>query len=240
MLKIIPAIDVVSKKVARLYMGDIGKATVYQLKPIEALRKWEQEGAEVVHVVDLDAAHGRGSNMEVILQLIAEANVEVQVAGGIRSLDKALMLLEAGASRVVIGTIFIEKPDLAEEFVRQLGSDRVIVALDHFKGKVAIRGWREVTDRPLVNEVKRAKEMGFNWVLVSSIERDGTLGGVDEESIEEITKLGGIKLLVAGGVSSLDDVVKAKRAGAYGLIIGKALYEGLISLREAIRIGKDC
>ncbi|MEM0232420.1 MAG: 1-(5-phosphoribosyl)-5-[(5-phosphoribosylamino)methylideneamino] imidazole-4-carboxamide isomerase [Candidatus Nezhaarchaeales archaeon] len=236
-MKVIPAIDVVSRKVARLYMGDIGKATVYQLRPIEALRKWEQEGAEIVHIVDLDAAHGRGSNMEVILQLIAEANVEVQVAGGIRSLDKALMLLEAGASRVVIGTVFIEKPELAKEFIRQLGSDKVIVALDHFKGKVAIRGWREITDRPLIGEVRRAKEMGFNWVLISSIERDGTLSGIDEESIEEIVKLGDIKLLVAGGVSSLDDVVKAKRAGAYGLIIGKALYEGLINLREAIRVG---
>ncbi|MEM2213748.1 MAG: 1-(5-phosphoribosyl)-5-[(5-phosphoribosylamino)methylideneamino]imidazole-4-carboxamide isomerase [Candidatus Nezhaarchaeales archaeon] len=236
-MKVIPAIDVVSRKVARLYMGDIGKATVYQLRPIEALRKWEQEGAEIVHIVDLDAAHGRGSNMEVILQLIAEANVEVQVAGGIRSLDKALMLLEAGASRVVIGTVFIEKPELAKEFIRQLGSDKVIVALDHFKGKVAIRGWREITDRPLIGEVRRAKEMGFNWVLISSIERDGTLSGINEESIEEIVKLGDIKLLVAGGVSSLDDVVKAKRAGAYGLIIGKALYEGLINLREAIRVG---
>jgi len=236
-VKVIPAIDVVSRKVARLYMGDIGKATVYQLRPIEALRKWEQEGAEIVHIVDLDAAHGRGSNMEVILQLIAEANVEVQVAGGIRSLDKALMLLEAGASRVVIGTVFIEKPELAKEFIRQLGSDKVIVALDHFKGKVAIRGWREITDRPLIGEVRRAKEMGFNWVLISSIERDGTLSGINEESIEEIVKLGDIKLLVAGGVSSLDDVVKAKRAGAYGLIIGKALYEGLINLREAIRVG---
>lgn len=239
-MKVIPAIDVVSKKVARLYMGDIGKATVYQLKPIEALRRWEQEGAEIVHVVDLDAAHGRGSNMEVVLQLIAEASAEVQVAGGIRSLDKALTLLEAGASRVVVGTIFIEKPELAKEFIRQLGSDKVVVALDHFKGKVAIRGWREITDRPLISEVRRAKEMGFNWILISSIERDGTLSGIDEESIESIVKLGSIKVLIAGGVSSLDDVERAKRVGAYGLIIGKALYEGLISLREAIRVGKDC
>ena len=197
-------------------------------------------GAEIVHVVDLDAAHGRGSNMETILQLIAEANVEVQVAGGIRSLDKALTLLEAGAARVVIGTIFIEKPEVAEEIVRQAGGDRVVVALDHFEGKVAIKGWREVTERLLVDEARRAKEIGFRWILVSSVARDGTLTGIDEKSVESVVKLGGLNVLAAGGVSSIEDVEKAKKAGAYGLIIGKALYEGLISLREAIKVGKDC
>ena len=239
-MKVIPAIDIVSKKVARLYMGDMSKAMVYQIKPLEALRKWEREGAEIVHVVDLDAAHGRGSNMEAILQLISEANVEVQVAGGIRSVDKALTLLEAGAARVVIGTVFIKRPEVAEEIVRQASGDKVVVALDHFEGKVAIKGWREVTERLLVDEAKRAKEMGFKWVLVSSVARDGTLSGVDEKSVEDVVRLGGLKVLVAGGVSSLEDVEKAKRAGAYGLIIGRALYEGVISLRKAIRVGEDC
>ncbi|MEM4576100.1 MAG: 1-(5-phosphoribosyl)-5-[(5-phosphoribosylamino)methylideneamino]imidazole-4-carboxamide isomerase [Candidatus Nezhaarchaeales archaeon] len=239
-MKIIPAIDIVSRKVARLYMGDMNKLTIYQLKPLEALRKWEQEGAEVVHVVDLDAAHGRGSNMETILQLISEANIEVQVAGGIRSIEKALTLLEAGAARVVIGTIFIEKMELAEEFVKQIGGDKIVVALDHFDGKVAIKGWKEVTERLLVDEARRAKEMGFKWILVSSAARDGTLSGIDEKSIESVAKIGEIKVLAAGGVSSLQDVEKAKKAGAYGLIVGKALYEGLISLREAIRVCKDC
>jgi phosphoribosylformimino-5-aminoimidazole carboxamide ribotide isomerase len=139
-LKVIPAIDIVSKRVARLYMGDINKATVYHIKPLDALRKWEREGAEIVHVVDLDAAHGRGSNMETILQLIAEANVEVQVAGGIRSVDKALTLLEAGAARVVIGTIFIERPEVAEEMVRQAGGDRVVVALGPPRGQGGDKG----------------------------------------------------------------------------------------------------
>jgi phosphoribosylformimino-5-aminoimidazole carboxamide ribotide isomerase len=239
-LKVIPAIDIVSKRVARLYMGDINKATVYHIKPLDALRKWEREGAEIVHVVDLDAAHGRGSNMETILQLIAEANVEVQVAGGIRSVDKALTLLEAGAARVVIGTIFIERPEVAEEMVRQAGGDRVVVALDHLEGKVAIKGWREVTERLLVDEAKRAKDVGFKWILISSVTRDGTLGGMDERSVEDVVRLGGLNVLVAGGVSSLEDVERAKKTGAYGLIIGRALYEGLISLREAIRVGKDC
>ena len=239
-MKVIPAIDIVSKKVARLYMGDINKAMIYQIKPLEALRKWEREGAEIVHVVDLDAAYGRGSNMETVLQLIAEANVEVQVAGGIRSVDKALMLLEAGAARVVIGTVFIERPEVAEEMVRQVGGDRVVVALDHFEGRVAIKGWREVTERALVNEAKRAKDMGFKWILISSVTRDGTLGGIDEKSVADVVRLGGLNVLVAGGVSSLEDVERAKKTGAYGLIIGRALYEGLISLREAIRVGKDC
>jgi phosphoribosylformimino-5-aminoimidazole carboxamide ribotide isomerase len=178
--------------------------------------------------------------METILQLIAEANVEVQVAGGIRSVDKALTLLEAGAARVVIGTIFIERPEVAEEMVRQAGGDRVVVALDHLEGKVAIKGWREVTERLLVDEAKRAKDVGFKWILISSVTRDGTLGGIDERSVGDVVRLGGLNVLVAGGVSSLEDVERAKKTGAYGLIIGRALYEGLISLREAIRVGKDC
>jgi len=239
-LKVIPAIDIVSRKVARLYMGDISRATIYQVKPIDALKRWEREGAEIVHLVDIDAAYGRGSNMETILHLISEANIEVQVAGGIRSVDKALTLIEAGASRVVIGTVFIEKPEVAEEIVRHVGGDKVVVALDHYEGKVAIRGWGKVTDRFLIDEVKRAKEMGFKWVLVTSVARDGTLTGIDDKTIEQVVEIGGINVLAAGGVSSLEDVEKAKRAGAYGLIIGKALYEGLISLREAIKIGKDC
>ncbi len=239
-MKVIPAIDIVSKKVARLYMGDLGRATIYQMKPIDALRRWEREGAEIIHLVDIDAAYGRGSNMETILHLISETNVEVQVAGGIRSIDKALTLIEAGAARVVIGTVFIEKPEIAEEMVKQIGGDKVIVALDHYEGKIAIRGWEKITDRLLIDEVKRAKEMGFKWVLVSSVTRDGTLAGIDDKSIEEVAKVGGINVLAAGGVSSIEDIEKAKKAGAYGLIIGKALYEGLISLREAIKVGKDC
>ena len=240
MLKVIPAIDIVSRKVARLYMGDISRATIYQMKPIDALRRWEREGAEIVHLVDIDAAYGRGSNMETILHLISEANVEVQVAGGIRSVDKALTLIEAGAARVVIGTVFIEKPEIAEEMVRQIGGDKVIVALDHYEGRIAIRGWEKITDRLLIDEVKRAREMGFKWVLVSSVTRDGTLAGIDDKNIEEVAKVEGINVLAAGGVSSIEDVKKAKKAGAYGLIIGKALYEGLISLREAIKVSKDC
>jgi len=240
MLKVIPAIDIVSRKVARLYMGDISRATIYQMKPIDALRRWEREGAEIVHLVDIDAAYGRGSNMETILHLISEADVEVQVAGGIRSVDKALTLIEAGAARVVIGTVFIEKPEIAEEMVRQIGGDKVIVALDHYEGRIAIRGWEKITDRLLIDEVKRAREMGFKWVLVSSVTRDGTLAGIDDKNIEEVAKVEGINVLAAGGVSSIEDVKKAKKAGAYGLIIGKALYEGLISLREAIKVGKDC
>jgi len=240
MLKVIPAIDIVSKKVARLYMGDISRATIYQVKPIDALRRWEREGAEIIHLVDIDAAYGRGSNMKTILQLISEASVEIQVAGGIRSIDKALTLIEAGAARVVIGTVFIEKPEVAEEMVRQIGGDRVVVALDHYEGRIAIRGWEKVTDKLLIDEVKRAKEMGFKWVLVSSVARDGTLAGIDDKSIEEVARIKGINVLAAGGVSSIEDVEKAKRAGAYGLIIGKALYEGLINLKEAIEVGRDC
>lgn len=239
-MKIIPSIDIVSRKVARLYMGNMSKATIYHLKPLEALRKWEQEGAEIVHIVDLDAAHGRGSNMETILQLISEANIEVQVAGGIRSVEKAMMLLEAGAARVVIGTVFVEKTEVAEEFAKQISGDKVVVALDQLDGKIAIKGWKEVTERLLIDEVKRAKQMGFKWILVSSVARDGTLSGIDEKTIEEVVKIGEVKVLAAGGVSSLEDVEKAKKAGAYGLIIGKALYEGLINLREAIKVSQDC
>ncbi|MCS7139402.1 MAG: 1-(5-phosphoribosyl)-5-[(5-phosphoribosylamino)methylideneamino] imidazole-4-carboxamide isomerase [Candidatus Nezhaarchaeota archaeon] len=239
-MKIIPSIDIVSKRVARLYMGDISKTTVYQIKPIDALRRWEREGAEIIHLVDIDAAYGRGSNMETILHLISEASVEVQVAGGIRSLDKALMLIESGAARVVIGTIFIEKPEITEDMIRQLGSDKLIVALDHYEGRVAIRGWEKITDRLLIDEAKRAKEMGFKWILVSSITRDGTLAGIDDRYVELVAKMGELNVIAAGGVSSIEDVEKAKKAGAYGLIIGRALYDGLIDLKEAIKVGKDC
>ncbi|RLF10257.1 MAG: 1-(5-phosphoribosyl)-5-[(5-phosphoribosylamino)methylideneamino]imidazole-4-carboxamide isomerase [Thermoprotei archaeon] len=239
-MKVIPSIDIVSKKVVRLYMGDISKATMYYTKPIEALRRWEREGADVIHVVDIDAAYGRGSNAETVLHLVSEANAEIQVAGGIRSVDKALMFIEAGAARVVIGTVFIEKPEVAERIMENVGGDRVVVALDHVDGRIAIRGWSTVTNRLVVDEVKRARDMGFKWVLISSVTRDGTLTGIDEKTLREAASIGGVNVLAAGGVSSLEDVEKAKRAGVYGLIVGRALYEGLISLREAIKIGRDC
>ncbi|MEM0312929.1 MAG: 1-(5-phosphoribosyl)-5-[(5-phosphoribosylamino)methylideneamino]imidazole-4-carboxamide isomerase [Candidatus Bathyarchaeia archaeon] len=238
-MKIIPAVDLINGKVARLFQGDPNKAKFYNHlgDPVAIAKKWEAEGADAIHIVDLDGAFNRGSNLETIAQIINMVNVPVQVGGGIRSREKAEALLSMGADYIVIGTLAFHKPEILGELAGKFG-ERVIVALDHTDGKVMIKGWTLQTDVKVEMALERFLRMGVRSFLLTAIRRDGTLQGADLETLRQVCKNSEAKVMVAGGVKSLIDIYALKKCGVYGVIIGKALYEGILTLKEIIKAAR--
>lgn len=234
-LQVVPAVDVVKGKCVRLTRGDINSLKVYFEDAVEAAKHWEVEGARALHVVDIEAALGIGDNSATIKRILLETGIEVQVAGGVRSLDKALKLKDWGATKIVVGTGFVRNPASLKSFVKALGSKSVVVALDHRSGLAAINGWRKTTSLSVYELARKAQELGAGSILFSSIERDGTMEGPDVESIAKMVSTVTIPVVASGGVSSVNDVVKVALTGASALIIGKALYEGLLTLKDAFK-----
>ncbi|MCX8205471.1 MAG: 1-(5-phosphoribosyl)-5-[(5-phosphoribosylamino)methylideneamino] imidazole-4-carboxamide isomerase, partial [Candidatus Nezhaarchaeota archaeon] len=225
----------VQGKVVRLARGRLEEAKVYFEDPVEAARKWMAEGADAIHVVDVEAAMGVGDNLSVVKKILSATNVEVQVAGGVRSLERAEELIKLGAARVVVGTRFVEDPEWLSQLVAKLGGRRVVVALDHRGGLVAIKGWTKQTALSVEELAREAERRGAGWLLVTSIERDGMLTGLDTQTLRRAVAAVKLPVIAAGGVKGVHDVVSAARAGAAGIILGRALYEGRVRLSEAAR-----
>jgi phosphoribosylformimino-5-aminoimidazole carboxamide ribotide isomerase len=234
-LLLIPSLDLVKGRVVRLTRGRLEEAKVYFEDPLEAARLWIDEGADALHVVDIEAAMEVGDNLPAIKRLLRAVDVEVQVAGGVRSLERAKELIDLGAARVVVSTRFVEDPSWLEELASVLEPRRVVVALDHRGGLVAVKGWIKQTALSLVELAKEAERRGAGYLLVTSIERDGMLTGLDLDSLRRVVEAVNLPVMAAGGVRGLSDVLAAARAGAAGVVIGKALYEGWMKLSQAIR-----
>jgi len=238
-LLVIPAIDLMNGKVVRLLRGDPKSARSYAHMgdPVDFARMWEAEGARMIHIVDLDAALGLGENINVIGEIIRSTKVQIQVGGGIRSVERAGQLINAGASRIVLGSLAFRSMESVRAILEMFGDERVVVALDHLNGRVMIDGWREPTKMVLREAAKTFSEMGVKFFLVTSIERDGMMAGPDIKSLSSILDLN-INIIASGGVSSLYDIETLRDLGVYGVILGRALYEGSISLREALKAAK--
>ena len=231
-MKIIPAIDLMEGKVVRLYKGDPSKKTIYSENPLEIAKKWESAGADMIHLVDLDATLGRGSNFEVLHNIAKSVRIPVQVAGGFRDekiIEKALEF----AQRVVIGTLaFNDKAALGILLVTY-GKEKLVISVDHNDGLIVVNGWQETTKTPLIEAVNDFKKMGFSEYLSTSIVRDGTLQGPDLEPLKRINEIDGVNLIVSGGISNIGDVIKVKELNPFGVILGKALYENQVTIEEA-------
>lgn len=232
-LEIIPAVDILGGRVVRLLRGDAATAKVYYTNPLDAALRWVEEGAKSLHVVDLDAALGCGENLKQIEQIVEEINVEVQVGGGIRSLEKAERLINAGAARIVVGTRAVRERSFASELIERFGADKVVVALDYDRGVVLTEGWRKMGGVGVKEAVDSMRELGVEYILLTSKERDGTLEGPDCRAVREASR-GGVKVLAAGGIGSVRHIVEVRDAGAYACILGRCLYEGAVKLREAL------
>lgn len=230
---VIPAIDIREGKVVRLRHGRLQEMIVYGDDPVAIARAYAEDGAPWVHVVDLDAAFGVGDNRAVIADVAREAGVPIQVGGGLRSLFLIQVVLEVGASRLVLGTEAILDREFLGECLQRYG-DRVVVALDTDGEEVKVRGWTESAGSfdEVLEELVRA---GVPRLLVTAIARDGTLGGPDLDLYRRLTDLR-VPVLASGGVSSLEDLRQLARAGVEGVIVGKALYEGNFTLREAMEV----
>lgn len=225
---IIPCVDIQSGRAVRLYEGDPDRETVYFESPLEAARHWAALGAGLVHLVDLDAATGRGENRAVITQITAELGVPVEVGGGIRDRAAAEALLDAGVGRVVIGTAAVKNPALVRELIAAHGPSRVVVSLDARGLDVAIHGWAEGSGVSVAELAPLLAEAGLETLIFTDVTRDGTLRGLDRDLMRQVRQLWSNTLIVGGGVATLDDVRLLAEEGIQGAIVGRAIYEGTL------------
>ena len=234
-MKIIPAVDLMNGQVVRLYKGDPKQKTVYSDNPVEIAKKWESNGADMLHIVDLDATLGIGSNLSIIKKILEEISIPVEVAGGLR--DESLILdVVKISSRVVIGTLAFKDKELLKKLLLSLGPEKIVISVDHIDGEIVIHGWQDRTGIKLIKSIKEFLEMGFTEFLLTNVSRDGTLEGPDLEFLEQACQLDNTNVIASGGISNIADIKDVKEKNAFGVILGKALYENKISIEEAKNI----
>lgn len=234
-----PAIDIRGGKCVRLLKGRFDQETVFADRPADMAIKWQTQGGKYLHLVDLDGAlQGRPVNLEAIGDIIANVNVPIQLGGGIRNIESIEAWLEAGVSRVILGSIAVKNPDLVKEACHKFG-ERIVVGIDAKEGEVAVEGWGISGGVKATELAKRMADVGVARIIYTDISRDGTLSGVNVESTVELARAAGIPVIASGGVASMDDVYKVAAAPEIeGMIIGKALYTGKIDLTEALRVAE--
>ena len=239
-MEIIPAIDLRAGNCVRLYQGDYKQETVFSDNPLAVAERWQAEGGQRLHIVDLDGAHsGNPANLAAITAITQRLDIPVQVGGGIRSVATAAGLFDAGAARVVVGTAAVANPDLVEELCRRFGSERVVVALDARDGLVAIRGWTETSEINATELARRMADLGVVRLLYTDISRDGTLEEPNYEATAQLVQDSGLRVLSAGGVGAGSHVEKLVPTGAEAAVIGRALYTGDITVAEALAAAKS-
>jgi phosphoribosylformimino-5-aminoimidazole carboxamide ribotide isomerase len=237
---IIPAIDLKDGRCVRLLQGRADAVTVYSDRPEDVAKRWQELGAKVIHVVDLDGAFlGTQKNIEGIKNIRRAVSVDVELGGGIRDMERIEMLLGLGINRVILGTVAIERPELVKEASRRFPG-RIIVGIDAKDGLVAVKGWVEVTSVKAKELALKMEEYGAWGIIYTDISRDGMLTGPNIEAIREMVEAVNIPVIASGGVSSIDDIKRLKEIkGLWGVITGKALYTGAIDLKEAMKIGRS-
>ncbi len=219
-------------KVVRLFKGDPKKQTVYSDNPFEIAKKWEDTGADMIHLVDLDATLGKGSNFELIESSASKISIPIQVAGGLRDESKIVKVL-GFASRIVLGTIAFKDKEILKKILSKFGKERIVISVDHIDGIIVVEGWQKKTGINLVKAINDFVEMGFSDFLLTNVSRDGTLQGPDLEFLKTACRIKNTNIIASGGISNIDDIKRVKESKADGVILGKALYENLISIEEA-------
>lgn len=231
---IIPAIDLKDGKCVRLYKGDFSKVETVGLDPVKTAQKFKNEGAEFIHIVDLDGAlSGSLSNLEIIERIVKEVGLPVEVGGGIRNMDTIDKLISSGISRVILGTAALKNINLVRDAVKIYGS-RIAVGIDVRGEFVAVEGWTQTSRTNYLEFAKDMETIGVSALIVTDISRDGTLEGTNVDMIENIEKNTSLNIIASGGVKSLEDIKLLKKLSIYGVITGKALYSGSLSLTQAI------
>ncbi len=227
MFELIPCVDIQKGRAVRLFEGDPERETVYFDRPLEAAQHWAGLGAAWLHLVDLDAATGRGTNREVIAEIAREVSCKIEVGGGVRDVETAQAWLGL-VDRVVIGTAAVTQPEMLDALLDEFGSERVVVSIDAKDGRVAVRGWGETSGVGALELAQRVAAQGVTQVIYTDISRDGTLRGVDPEPVKEMREAFPHTLLAGGGVAADEDLEIYERLGLEGAIVGRALYEGTI------------
>jgi len=235
-VQVIPAIDLMKGKIVRLSRGDPKTAKVYGQfgNPVETAKKWKQEGAEKLHIIDLDAAFGTADNLSTIAKITKSIDLPIQVGGGIRTIEAVEKLLTIGISQVILGALAFSNPEVITQIQEKFGSESIIVALDNKDGKIMVEGWKTPTTFGIKEALEKFTKLNVNTFLITSITKDGTLSGPDLDTLSKACRYPNVDIIAAGGISSLNDLAALKWVGVKAAVVGKALYEGRFTLKEAI------
>jgi len=237
-MQLIPAIDLMNGKIVRLTRGEAKTAKRYEKQfgtPLEAAKRWRDEGAGKLHIIDLDAAFGVGENQVTIAEVAKNVSLPIQVGGGIRSFEIAEKLFQSGITQVILGALAFSDPEVIKKIQQKFGLDSVIVALDNKEGYIMVEGWQTSTTMTVDNALEKYSALGVHQFLITSIAQDGMLSGPDLQTLSTAALYPGAKIIAAGGIGSVGDLVALKEIGMDGAVIGKALYEGRFTLKEAIQ-----
>ena len=236
---IFPAIDIRDGKCVRLFKGDFAQETVFSDKPAEMAQKWESQGAEFLHLVDLDGAlAGKSCNLDTVKDILAAVNIPVELGGGIRTLENIDEVLALGVRRVILGSVAVRNPALVKEACAKYG-DRIVVGIDAKDGIVAVDGWGVSGDVEVTALAKEMKKAGVKTIIYTDISRDGTLAGVNVEATAKLARESGVNIVASGGVKATADIEALKpyeKDGIEGVIVGKSIYMGTLDLQQAIEI----
>ena len=242
MMILVPAIDIKDEKCVRLFKGDYSKETIYSDNPLEVSTKWIKEGASLIHLVDLDGAlEGSTKNFNIIKDIVKHDECKFQVGGGIRNIETIEKYLSIGVERVIIGTSAFTKKGFLKKACEKFG-DKIAVGLDIKDGKIAIRGWNTKIDVTIEDAVLDFKNLGVSMIVLTSVDRDGTLEGFNEDLIEYYLRISDIPIIVSGGIKDSRDLEKIKNLRSksiFGVILGKSLYENTIDLSASIEVYQD-
>lgn len=234
---IIPAIDIKNGRCVRLTQGDFEREKVYSEDPVVTAKRWETQGAKMLHIVDLDGARtGTLTNLEIIKQIVQSVSIPIQAGGGIRNKGIVKTLLSAGISRVILGTVALEDYEELKSILKDFTA-RIAVALDTKNGKLMKQGWLEDSDKSNVKTARELESLGVQRFIYTDVVKDGTLTEPNYKEITSLTKNISVPVIASGGISTISSIRKLKSFGIEGAIIGKALYEGKIDLKEALNAG---
>lgn len=235
---ILPAIDIIEGKAVRLLRGDYDKKTVYSDDPVKLAIAFHMLGADEIHLVDLEGARDGGTpNFDTVEQIVEATELRAEIGGGIRDEETVKKYLDIGVSRVILGTAAVENRPLLRTLAAKYG-DRIAVGIDVRDGYAAIKGWKEITNTRLEDLLLELDQMGIKTVICTDISKDGAMSGTNRELYSSLSGKYRMRLIASGGVSSIEDVAALRDMGLYGAIIGKAIYNGAIDLKEALRAAK--
>ncbi len=240
-MNIIPAVDIKGGRCVRLSQGKADQETVYSEDPLAVANDWDEQGARIIHVVDLDGAFdGKPVHADLIKNIIYNSSVDIQIGGGIRTLDAIKTYVDAGAYRVILGTVAQKDPDFVKQACEQFPG-KIMVGIDARDGMVAIKGWVEVTNQKAADLAKIMENLGVAGFIFTDISRDGMMQGPNLESIKSFTENTSLPVIASGGVSLLQDIsnlLSLKSQGLSGIIIGKALYDKRVDFKQALQLAE--
>ncbi|AWX32517.1 1-(5-phosphoribosyl)-5-[(5-phosphoribosylamino)methylideneamino]imidazole-4-carboxamide isomerase [Methanosphaera sp. BMS] len=231
---IIPAVDIKNSKCVQLVQGEPGTEQVIIDNPADVAVKWINKGAKRLHIVDLDGALGSGQNINIVKEIVEKSTVPTQMGGGIRTMDDARKLLDVGIDTVIIGTMAIENPDIIEELSNEYGKDRICVSLDSKDNRVVTHGWTKFTDKTPLEYARIFQDKGAGSILFTNVDVEGLLNGINLDIAENLISNIDIPVIYSGGITSIDDIKSLKQINTEYVVIGSALYKGLIEFEDLL------